>query len=133
MGILGGVGASQTFSSASGGKVYGYNNINETTARVVAPANPSRVKITFHNPGANDIFIAPVNIQNTLGTSPSGQTGGSDVALALTNAALGGSRRVYGNGGTLEITGECQGSYQALAVTGAGTTNPLTVTDSNYA
>ena len=130
MTILGGVGASQVFSSASGGKVYGYNNINETTARVVAPANPSRVRISFHNPGANDIFIAPVNVQNVLGTSP---TNPSDVALTLTNAALGGSRRVYGNGGTLDITGECQGSWQALAVTGAGTTNPLTVMDSNYA
>lgn len=131
MPILGGVGGSQVFSSASGGKVYGYNNINETTGRIVAPANPSRQKISFHNPGANDIFIAPVNVQNVLGTVPSGS--GSDVALVLTNAALGGSRRVFGNGGTLDITGECQGAWQALAVTGAGTTNPLTVMDSNYA
>ena len=130
MPILGGVGASQVFSSASGGKVYGYNNINETTGRVVAPANPSRVKISFHNPGANDIFVAPVNVQNVLGTSP---TNPSDAVLVLSNAALGGSRRVYGNGGTLDITGECQGAWQALAVTGAGTTNPLTVMDSNYA
>jgi len=130
MPISGGVGASQVFSSASGGKVYGYNNINETTGRVVAPANPSRVKISFHNPGANDIFVAPVNVQNVLGTSP---TNPSDAVLVLSNAALGGSRRVYGNGGTLDITGECQGAWQALAVTGAGTTNPLTVMDSNYA
>ena len=130
MPILGGVGASQVFSSASGGKVYGYNNINETTGRVVAPANPSRAKISFHNPGTNDIFVAPVNVQNVLGTSP---TNPSDVALVLSNAALGGSRRVFGNGGTLDIAGECQGAWQALAVTGAGTTNPLTVMDSNYA
>jgi len=53
------------------------------------------------------------------------------VALTLTNAALGGSIRVYGNGGTLDINGECQGAWQALAVTGGGTTNPLTVIDSN--
>ncbi len=130
MTILGGVGASQVFSSASGGKVYGYNNINETTARVVAPANPSRVKISFHNPGTNDVYIAPSNVQNVLGTSP---TNPSDVALVLSNAALGGSRIVYGNGGTLDITGECQGAWQALAKTGSGTTNPLTVMDSNYA
>lgn len=129
MGIIStGPGSPLAFSSASGGKVYGYNNINETTARVVAPANPSRQKITFHNPGPNDIYIAPSLIQNVLGTSP---TNLSDVALVLTNAALGGSRIVYGNGGTLEITGECQGAYQALAKTTAGTTNPLTVTDSN--
>lgn len=130
MTILGGVGASQVFSSASGGKVYGYNNIAEAAAIVVAPANPSRTKITFHNPGANDIFIAPSFVQNVLGTSP---TNPSNVALVLSNALLGGSRRVYGNGGTLEISGECQGAWQALAVTGAGATNPLTVMDSNYA
>lgn len=128
MTIIGGVGGSQTFSSASGGKVYGYNNINETNGTVVAPANPSRQKIIFHNPGTNDIYIAPSLVQNVLGTAP---TNPSNVALVLSNAALGGSRIVYGNGGTLEITGECQGAWQALAKTGAGTTNPLTVMDSN--
>lgn len=133
MPIFGGVGGPQTFSSASGGKVYGYNNINETTARVVAPANPSRQRLSFHNPGTNDIFIAPVNIQNVLGIVPSTAQGGSDVALTLTNAALGGSRRVFGSGGTLDITGECQGAWQALSITGGGTTNALTVMDSNYA
>lgn len=128
MTILGGVGAAQAFSSASGGKVYGYNNINETTARVVAPANPNRTRIVFHNPGTNDIYIGPVNVQNVLGTVPAQP---SSVALVLTNAALGGSFIVYGNGGTLEIIGECQGAWQALAKTAAGTTNPLTVMDSN--
>lgn len=126
--IFAGPGGALAYSSASGGKVYGYNNINETTARVVAPANTSRQKITFHNPGPNDIYVAPVNVQNVIGTVP---TNPSDVALVLTNAALGGSRIVYGNGGTLEITGECQGAFQALAKTAAGTTNPFTVTDSN--
>lgn len=126
--IAGGVGAPLAFSSASGGKVYGYNNINETTARVVANANTSRQRIRFHNPGPNDIFVGPVFVQNVLGTAP---TQGSNVALTPTNNALGGMTRVYGNGGTLDISGECQGGWQALAVTGAGTTNPLTVIDSN--
>jgi hypothetical protein len=128
MTIFSGTGAPAAFSSASGGKVYGYNNISESAAIVVAPANPSRQKISFHNPGTVDIYIAPVNVQNVLGTSP---TNPSDVALSLTNAALGGSRLVYGNGGTLDISGECQGSWQALAKTGGGTTNSLTVMDSN--
>lgn len=129
MGIIStGPGGPLAFSSASGGKVYGYNNINETTARTIAPANPSRQRIIFHNPGANDVYVAPVNVQNILGTSP---TTPADVALVLTNAALGGSRIVYGNGGTLEITGECQGAWQALAKTAAGAANPFTVTDSN--
>lgn len=131
MPILGGVGAALAFAAASGGKVYGYNNINETTPRQVAPANPQRTQIIFHNPGANDIFIAPANVQNVLGTVPATSTGGSNVALAPSNAALGGTWRVFGNGGTLLITGECAGAWQALAVTGAGATNPLTVMDSN--
>jgi hypothetical protein len=129
MGIIStGPGSPLAFSSASGGKVYGYNNINETTARVVAPANQSRQKITFHNPGASDIFIGPSNVQNVLGTAP---TQPANAVLTPTNAALGGCFRVYGNGGTLSIEGECQGAWQALAVTGAGSTNPLTVMDSN--
>lgn len=129
MTFFGGVGGSQVFSSASGGKIYGYNNIAEAAAIVVAPANVSRAKIIFHNPGPNDIFIAPVNVNNVLGSVP---TSGANLPLVLLNAALGGSRRVFGNGGTLEITGECQGAWQALAVTGAGAANPLTVMDSNY-
>jgi len=129
MGIIStGPGSPLAFSSASGGKVYGYNNIAEAAPRVVAQANPSRQKITFHNPGASDIFIAPSNVQNTLGTAP---TNPSNVALVPSNAALGGCWRVYGNGGVLSIEGECQGAWQAFAVTGAGTTNPLTVMESN--
>lgn len=122
MPIIGGVGGSQAFSSASGGKVYAYNNISENAPIVtVAPANPSRQKIRFHNPGANDIYVAPAFVVNT----------GSNVALVPSNAALGGCTIVYGNGGTLEITGECQGAWQAFAKTGAGATNALTVMDSN--
>lgn len=128
MTIFGGVGGSQVFSSASGGKVYGYNNIGEAAPRVVAQANTSRQSITFHNPGASDVFIAPSNVQNILGTAP---TTPSNVALVPTNAALGGCWRVFGNGGTLVITGECQGAWQALSVTGAGAANPLTVMESN--
>lgn len=128
MTIFSGVGASGTVSSASGGKIYAYNNISEIAARVVAQANPSRRKITFHNPGGSDLFIAPSFCQNVIGTAP---TQPSDVALTITNSALGGTRRIFSNGGTLEVSGECQGAWQALAVTGAGTTNPLTVEDSN--
>lgn len=126
--VIGGVGGPLAFSSASGGRVFGYNNINETTATVVAQINPGRQRIRFHNPGPNDVFIAPVFVQNVLGTAPMQP---SNVALTLTNAALGGAVRVYGNGGTLDLTGECQGAWQALANTGGGTSNPLTVIDSN--
>ncbi len=125
MTIFTGVGAPGTVSSASGGKVYGYNNIS-TTPREVAPANPARQKISFHNPGTIDIYIAPAVVQNVLGTSPSVP---SNVTLVPTTSALGGCRTVYANGGTLDITGECQGAWQALSA--SASTNPLTVTDSN--
>ena len=114
-------GAPGTVSGASGGKVYSFNNISESGLVTVAAANPARIKVTFHNPGTSDVFIAPAFVQNT----------GSNVALTPSNAALGGCIRVYGNGGQYTIDGECQGAYQAFAVTGAGTTNPLTVIDTN--
>jgi len=119
--ITTGPGSPLAFSSASGGKIYAFNNINETTNTTVAPANTSRQKITFHNPGANDVFVSTI-LQ---------QTSGSDAALAPTNAALGGAFRVYGNGGTLSVEGECQGAWQAIGVTGSGVATPLTVMDSN--
>lgn len=116
--IVSGVGGPSTFASASGGKVYAYNNISTTPATVVA-ANPQRQKVTFHNPGDVDIFIAPQYVVNT----------GANVALAPTTSALGGCWRVYANGGTLEITGECQGAWQAFSA--SGSSKPLTVMDSN--
>lgn len=121
MAILGGVGASQTFSSASGGKVYARNNIS-TTPSTVVPANPSRQKVTFHNPGTVDIYIAPASAYATA-------TASAPSTLTPSTSSLGGCRTVYANGGTLEITGECQGAWQAFAA--SGTTNALTVMDSN--
>ncbi len=50
------------------------------------------------------------------------------VALAPTTSALGGTRVLYAQG-TLEVSGECQGQWQALSA--SASTNPLTVTDSN--
>jgi len=119
--ITTGPGSPLAFSAASGGKIYAFNTISESANTTVAPANPSRQKITFHNPGSSDIFIATV-LQQTTGT---------DTALTPTNSTLGGTFRVYGNGGTLAVEGECQGAWQALAVTGSGSSNPLTVMDSN--
>ena len=128
MNIFGISGGPLAFSSASGGKVYGYNNIDETTATIVAQVNPGRFRIRFHNPGVNDLFIAPVNVQNVLGTAP---TQPSDQPLVIDNLNLGGAIKLFANGGTLDVSGECQGAWQALAFTGGGTNNPLTVIDSN--
>jgi hypothetical protein len=117
MTIFGGVGASQTVGAASGGKVYAINDLS-TTPQVVAPANQARKKITFHNPGTVDFYVAPSLVQTT----------GSDVALSPTTAALGGCLVVYSQG-TLVIEGECQGAWQALSASGVD--NPLTVIDTN--
>ena len=119
--IVANPGGALAYNGASGGKVYGYNNISDSGLVQVAAANTSRVKLTFHNPGSYDIFISPVVIQTT----------GSNGAFTPSNAALGGCIRVYANGGQFTIEGECQGAYQAFAVTGAGASNPLTVIDTN--
>lgn len=115
MSIIGIAGTPNAFASASGGKVYAYNNIS-TAPSVVAPINSSRQKITFHNPGDVDIFIAPSVLYD--GT-----------ALVPTTAALGGCFRVFANGGTLVIEGECQKAWQAFSA--SSNSKPLTVMDSN--
>ncbi len=109
---------SQTIVAGNGGKVYAFNNLNTTPAQVLA-ANPGRVAVIFHNPGDVDIFVAPVlQIVNQ-----------ASVALTPTTLALGGCFRVFSNGGTLLLSGECQGAYQAFAASASG--KPLTVMESN--
>lgn len=115
-------GSPLTISGASGGKVYAYNALDGVTPTLVAPANPARQTLIFHNPGAVDIFIFPAKAYTTY-------NGASPAVLTPSTAALGGGFRIYANGGTLQITGECQGQWQALAASGSG--NPLTVMDSN--
>src|SRR5712671_1269023 len=108
-------------AAASGGKIYAYNTVTNANNISVAPANPQRNSITFHNPGPNDIIVSPTQALS-LAT-------GTYVTLTPTTGALGGGFRVFGNGGSLTVTGECQQAWQALAL--VGTTNPLTVMDSN--
>lgn len=127
MSIFGVPGGPQAFNGANGGKIYGYNNITNAANTTVAPGNPQRQKITFHNPGTQDIFVSQTLIQNTVGTAPTSNP--SDVAFTPTTTLYGGCFRVFANGGTLEITGECQKAWQALAA--SGTTNQLTVVDTN--
>lgn len=118
MSIITGVGSPGTLSYASGGFTVALNNLT-TTPQQVLGNNPARRKITVHNPGTVDAFFAQTTMQNT----------GVDVALNPTTAALGGCFRVYANGGTLVIDGECNKSWQAFSLSGSG--NPLTVMVSN--
>ena len=103
----------------SGGKIYAYNNIGTTPQVVIAQANPSRTKITFHNPGTVDIFVVSQYFQTT----------GSNVANGATTSALGGCLRIFANGGQITIEGECQGQWNAFSASASN--NPLTVIDSN--
>jgi hypothetical protein len=124
MTIFAGVGSSGSVGPTSGGKIYAYNNVG-TTAMVVAQANQNRQSITFHNPGTVDIVVFPQYVQGVT-TAP---TTPANVALSPTTSALGGGFRVYANGGQLTISGECQGAWQALAVSSSN--NPFTVMESN--
>jgi hypothetical protein len=115
-------------ASASGGKIYGYNNISEFGLVIVAQPNPQRQKIVFFNPGTQDLFIAPLFVQNVLGTAP---TTPSNVALVPSLAARGGCIKLKANNLPIELTGEVQGGWQAFADVTAGANNALTVIESN--
>ena len=120
MTIFGGLGGPQVYSSANGGKVYAFNSLSILVT--VAPANPSRQKIRFHNPGANDMLIAPVLAYATV-------TANAPTTLTPTTTNKGGCFLVFANGGTLDINGECQGAWQALSADGVA--GKLTIMDSN--
>jgi len=115
-----GVGSPGTVGPASGGKVYAYNAL--TTLTTVAPANQSRTKITFHNPGTVDILVSMLTAYTSASAS-------SPSTLTPTTSAYGGCFRIFANGGTLIVDGECQQAWQAL--TSDGSSGKLTVMDSN--
>lgn len=120
MPIISGVGASGSVGPTSGGKVYGYSAL--TVLQQVVPANQSRAKITFHNPGPVDILVSMLTAFPTVNAS-------SPTTLTPTTAAYGGCFRIYGNGGEKTFSGECQQAWQALTTDGSA--GQLTVMDSN--
>lgn len=116
-GIIGIVGGSQSFSSASGGKFYGYNGINTVASQVIG-GNPQRQKIIFHNPGVVDIYVGPGSLFNT----------GSQAGYSPSVASPGGCFLVFANGGTLIFSGgEIQVGWQAFCASSGF----LTIVDSN--
>lgn len=116
--IATGVGSPGTVSSASGGRVYAFNNISTVPQQIVG-LNAQRQSITVHNPGAVDVFVAPISVI----------VNGSDSPLTPTTSLLGGCFRIYANGGERTFTGEVQKPWQAFSL--SGSSNPLTVMDSN--
>lgn len=121
MAIFASTGSPLTVGPANGGKIYAYNALTASPV-VVAPANAARQTITFHNPGTVDVFIGPASAFASASAS-------SPTTLTPTTSSYGGCFRVYANGGTLILTGECQGQWQGFAA--SGETNALTVMDSN--
>lgn len=117
MALIAVVGSPQTVSGANGGKVYAFNNITALTT--VIAVNVARTTLTFHNPGTDTIYVAPLLAMS----------GGSSVSLTPSLSNLGGTFAVF-PGAFMVITGECQGAWQC--VPGAvATTHPLTVMESN--
>lgn len=104
----------QTIGPANGGKVTAVNTLG-TTAAIVLNSNPFRKRLTFHNPGTQTVFVAPViNAQGAPFTP--------------TNAALGGTFQIF-PASVLVFEGEVQDAWQAFAATGSN--NPLTIMESN--
>lgn len=112
--IIAGIGGSPVVSSASGGKVTPINTLNTTPASVVG-INPSRMSITFHNPGTVDVYVYMLVTATGAAAAPS-------------LSSLGGCFKVFA-GGLLVITGECQGAWGAFSA--SLTNQPLTVMESN--
>jgi hypothetical protein len=110
-----GVGSPGTVASASGGKVTPINALGTSPITVIA-GNPQRVSITFHNPSAISIYVAPLITATGAALVP---------ALPST---LGGTFQVF-PGGLLIVTGECQVGWQAFAA--SGSTAALTIMESN--
>src|ERR1700719_4475893 len=107
-------------TSLQNSTITAFNNIS-TAPIQVASVNPSRKKITFHNPGTIDIVVFPLTAFAGL---PSGA--GSSVNLAPTVGALGGGFRIFANGGETKREGQAaKQGWQALSLSSSG--NPLTV------
>jgi hypothetical protein len=102
------------WGTGGGTKIAPFNNI-ATAPMQVAATNSYRESITFSNPGSQTVFVAPL-------------VDGNGKALTPSMSALGGCFPVVG-GASMTLNGECQGGWQALAL--SGTSNPLTVFDNN--
>ena len=101
---LGGIIAQATFV---GGTVTGLNSLSTTAVSAVA-ANPSRVNLTFHNPGTVPAYVYPT------------------ASGAPTTTSLGGALTVF-PGAFLTVVDTTNGAWSAFSSSGSG--NPLTIMD----
>ena len=117
--LISGVGSSGSVSSTSGGKVLAFNAIS-TVPQTVLNIGAERVTISFHNPGTQTLYVAPLIVVPYVAPGTSAQ----GVALVPSLVALGGCYQLV-PGGLLTFTGECQMGWQEFAAQNAN--NPLTV------
>jgi hypothetical protein len=108
------IGGAGGIGPTSGGKVTPINTVGATFTQVIGQ-NPSRATISFHNPGTVNLLVGPMMTATGAPNTP-------------TAAAPGGAYLLY-PGGVIQLDGECQNAYGALAASGGG--NPLTITESN--
>jgi len=113
MPLIAGIGSSQSVGPTSGGKVTPVT-VTTSGAQVIG-INPSRVTITFHNPGSQNLYVYQMNQANGQPLNP-------------TLSALAGTFQIF-PGAFFVVSGECQVAWGALAASGA--TNPLTIMESN--
>ena len=118
-GVISFVGGPQSMGPTNGGKTYAWNNIDDVNI-IVAPANPNRRSIVFHNPGVVNVYVSMPRQMFLDGT-----TGPNTPSPAATGGGF-----VIMPGNTLSfIGGEIQSAWQAVSE--GGTNEPLTVMDSN--
>lgn len=90
------------------------NNLGTSPSQVIG-ANGSRLKITFHAPGSNDIYVFPTTVL----------VNGANSTLTPSLSTLGGGFRIFAGATlTLEAPAAAQ-AWQALAA--SGTNQPLTI------
>ena len=103
-------------SGSSGIGTRAFNTIASSFTTQVLPANTSRASIVFSNPGTVDVFVAPTSDATGATISPS-------------TGALGGTFRIFANGGTLSLAGAVQTVWVAFSSSGTG--NSFTTLESN--
>jgi hypothetical protein len=117
-GVVSFVGAPQSVSGANGGKIYADNNLANNPHQI-APPNPNRRSIVFHNPGTSDVYVTMVYQMSQNGTQlPNG----------VNIESVGGAFRIVPAATLVFNGGEIQAAWLGF---GPGDGNPITVMDSN--
>jgi len=108
------INAATTAVPRTGGNFTPINNLSSAAFVQIIPPNPKRNNITFHNPGANTVIVAPLTVGSSQGT------------FKPTTTQLGGTFGVAPLD-WVTLTGLCQQGYQAMAT--VGSSQPFTVLD----